>query len=365
MKINILDAGLVDKGGHHFDIDRNVVRYLVEAGHDVRVYAYVGAIDEVKEIIGAYAPVEAVFRSFHYATPEDADFYAGELTRFLRDAEKLAEDLQHVRPADLWFWPTMSAQHLLACARVMPDAGVVGCIHEDPGIATRSVGAQMWRYALLEAHRKKLRFTAGSVEPELRFRYMEIMPDARFIVFPHPFDGTPIEQPKRELKKIGFFGHQRPEKGTNVIGRVIGQLVTDGYDILFQDSWGLLKMRDHPQIEALDFVDDLTGPLKACDLVVLPYEVERYRAHGSGILAHCLILGIPVVGPFGTIPGRLIEQFRVGPLFQRTEGRSIHAAIKQAEANYARYAANAFNLSRQYSKQNGVAHFAAAALRFA
>jgi len=365
MKINIMDAGLRDKGGHHFDIDRNVVRHLVQAGHDVRIYTFVSALDEVKDALEVYAPVERILRPFFYVEPDTVDFFAGELTMFLRHAEGLAQDLRNVRDADLWFWPTMAPQDLLACAWVKPEAAVVGCIHEDLGIATRSIGAQAWRYALLEAHRRKLRFTPGSVEPELRFRFMEIVPEGRFIVFPHPFDGEPIEQPKTELKRIGIFGHQRPEKGMNVLAGLMGRLVRDGYNVLFQDSWGHPKSIDHPNIELLDYVEDLNEPLKSCDLIVLPYDVERYRTHGSGILAHCFILGIPVIGPFATIPGRLIEQYDVGPLFQRNQGPSLYAAVKMAQANYPRYAANAFKLSRHYSKENGSAQFAAAALKHA
>ena len=112
----------------------------------------------------------------------------------------------------------------------------------------------------------------------------------------------------------------------------------------------------------LGVVDDMAAPMRACDLIVLPYDVEQYDSKGSGILAQARALGIPVTAPFGTLPGRLIEQHRIGPLFVATTPQAIYGVIKFADHNYASYAANALMAAQQFVKHNGVAHFASAFL---
>jgi hypothetical protein len=112
----------------------------------------------------------------------------------------------------------------------------------------------------------------------------------------------------------------------------------------------------------LTYAKDIAVPIAECDLVVLPYDVQNYRARGSGILMECLALGVPVAAPLGTLPGRIIEQFAVGPLFTETRVGPIHQAIKVADRNYGMFAANAHRAAQNFGKRNGVAHFAEALL---
>jgi hypothetical protein len=361
MRINILDAALLDRSGHHFDFDSKLLKHYAQAGHRVHVYGYAGMSDEVVEDFAPYGKVTKLFRAYQYGgLPFDP--FARELDAFIWKSEIFATDLRSVEPADLWIWPTARPYNLHACTLAGVEAPVVACIHIDPGIAARSVGAMLWRSAFLAAQRQGLRYMVGSIEPELRHRFMPIVPDGRFMMIPQPFDGPPIERPKSALKRIGVLGQQRKEKGTDLLEPLFERLIGDGYAITFQNSNRAYTGGAHPQIERLEFVEDFAEPVAACDLVVLPYHPEQYAAKGSGILAQCLALGIPVIGPIGTLPGRLIEQYRVGPLFAAATLEAIYAAIKFADANYAAFADNAWRAAQQFSKRNGVAQFAAALL---
>jgi len=179
------------------------------------------------------------------------------------------------------------------------------------------------------------------------------------VVFPQPFGGPPIEQPKTALKRIGFFGHQRWEKGPEMLEPLIARLVQDGYAITYQSSNPLYKGPEHSQVEQLGFVEDIATPIRTCDLVVLPYDVEQYKTKGSGILAQCLALGIPVTAPFGTLPGRLVERYGLGPLFTAPTQHVIYKAVKAADQNYAVFAGNALTAAHQFNQRNGIARFAA------
>ena len=362
MKINILDSGLCYRVGHHYDYDLKLLRRLVQADHDVHVYGHAGMSDEVVEDFGGSGGATRLFGKHPYQGPDEYDWYAGDIVQFRRESASIAEELRSVRQADIWVWPTIRAQEIDACAARGLKVPVVGCVYWEPGIESRSIGAMLWRDALLSAQDVGLPFTLASVEAELRHRFMPILANGRFAVVPHPVDGPPIPGPKTGLKRIGFFGHQRQEKGLEMMTSLLSRLVREGYQITFQNSDRDCPVPDVPGVDLLEYVEDIAVPIAECDLVVLPYDVHQYRARGSGILMECLALGIPVTAPVGTLPGRTIERLGVGPLFTANSERQIYQAIKATERNYPAFAANAHRNAQQFCKRNGVARFASALL---
>lgn len=362
MKVNILDPDLSERSGHHFDFDRKLARYLFETGHEVHIYGPARMADDAVADLSVFGSVTKLLGTFKYSSPEYYDAYAGELVLFQHASAVLAEQLRSVANADAWIWPTMRSHYLGACTRRGVEGTVVGCIHHDPGIEANSLAAMLWRFALVSAHQAQQRYTVGSIEPELRHRFLPLIPDCRFPLFPQPFDGPPIAEPKAALERIGFFGFQRPEKGSLLMDELIGRLVADGYRVSVHNTNRGYQGPEHPQVELLGFVEDLAEPIAACDLVVLPYDMVQYRTTGSGILAQCLALGIPVAGPFGTLPGRTIEQAGVGPLFTALNADVIYRTIKTAERNYAAFARQAHRFAGQFVQRNGSAKFAEALL---
>jgi glycosyltransferase involved in cell wall biosynthesis len=207
-----------------------------------------------------------------------------------------------------------------------------------------------------------LRFRLGAVEPDLRHRFAPITGQSPLALWPHPYGGPPIAEPKSALKRIGFFGHQREEKGERINLALAQQLAADGYAVSLHISNAGYDFPELPGVDVFGFVEDLEASIAACDLVVLPYEIDAYAAKGSGILIQALALGVPVTGPLGTMPGRTIEQYQVGPLFPAVTADAIYATVKHAERNYAAYANNAFRVAQGFSKRNGPAQFAEALL---
>ena len=362
MKINILDAGLCYRVGHHYDYDLKLLKHYAQGGHDVHVYGMAGMSKEVAEEFRKFGGVTKLFREHAYKGADEYDWFAGEIVQYRRESAIIGEDLSSVRQADIWIWPTLRPPEMNACAGRGIKVPMVGCVYWEPGIESRSIGAMLWRDALLSAQEAGLRFTLTSVEAELRHRFMPIVPKGRFAVIPHPVDGPPIAKPKAVLKRIGFFGHQRAEKGLEMMKPLLSRLVGEGYRITFQNSDRDCPLPDVPGVDLLQYVEDIAVPIAECDLVVLPYDVQQYRARGSGILMECLALGIPVTAPVGTLPGRIIERMGVGPLFTANGANLIYQAIKAAERNYAAFAANAHRAAGEFCKRNGVAPFASALL---
>lgn len=364
MKVNILDAGLKMRGGRDFDYCRKLAQALAAAGHDLHIYGFAGLDDDAADALRPFGEITRRFTRYHYEPSARVDHFAGDLALFYAHAEALQRELATVRDADLWVWPSLRPQQLYACAKIKLKTPLVGCVHEDPGIAERSIDAMLWRVAFLDAHRAGMSYSVGAHESDIRHEFMTIVPDGKFARFPHPVDGPPLKKPKSKLERIGFFGFQRAEKGTPIMGHLLSKLLDEGYEIVFHDSNGENKRLQHPKIETLSYVDDISGPIARCDLVVLPYQ-PSYRAKGSGILAACLAVGVPVIGPYATIPGRLIEQYGVGALFANLAPESVYAAIKTAEGRFATYAGNAHRFAPKYGERNGVARYAERVLALA
>lgn len=362
MKINILDPAIFCRAGHHYDYGLKLVRHYAGEGHDVHVYGAATMNDEVAADFQEFGGVTKLFQALQYLTPDLYDWYAGEIIQYRRESASIAEDLRSVRQADVWIWPTLWAPQLEACATIGLDVPMVGCVFWDPGVESRSLEAMLWRSALESARERGVRFTIASVEAELRHRFMPIMTKARFALVPHPVDGPPIAEPKTALKRIGFFGHQRREKGLTLMQPLLSRLIGDGYSITFQNSDHDADVPKVAGVTMLDYVENIAVPIAECDLVVLPYDIKQYQARGSGILMECIALGVPVTAPIGTLPGRTVEQLAIGPLFVANSVRPIYQAIKAAERNYAVFAANAHVAARQFSNRNGVGRFAAALL---
>lgn len=362
MKIHLMDPGLQGRAGHHFDLDLKLARTLADAGHTLRIYAHAQAAVEVLRAFEPVAPVTPLFHAYPYFDPRKFDPHAGELMAYLHQTRVLAEDLRSVEPAEVWLWPTLTASQLNACASAGTQARVSGCVHTEARTPTQPHGAMWWRHALIAASRARLRLRFGALEDEMRYDYQPLMAEGEFQVFPNFYEGKPLAAPRRELRRIGFFGHQRGEKGGALIPALVNELEAKGYDVVLQDSQQQFKPLAGTRVNVLGFVDDLAREIATCDLVVLPYEPENYRRKASGILLDAFASGVPVVAPFDTLPGRWIERTGAGTQFIRAETAQILAAIEAAARRYDRIAEAAARTAQQWRSRFGVDRFAHAML---
>jgi len=76
MKINILDAGIRQKSGHHFDYNLRLLKYLAQSGHDVHVYGYAGMDDSVAEAFSVHGGLTRLFRTYQYCPSDEYDWFA-------------------------------------------------------------------------------------------------------------------------------------------------------------------------------------------------------------------------------------------------------------------------------------------------
>lgn len=362
LRINILDPGLMDKAGHHFDLDMKLSCLLSEQGHEVHVYSNVLIRADVQSEIRAFASLTPLFRAGPYQDPKKQDAYAGELITYQAQSEVLAADLLQVTASDIWIWPTLMSAQLRACALRKVKVPIAACV-QSPVVCHRYPhGTIWWRDALLAANRADLRLNIGAIDQEHQYEYLPLMANGNFTVFPSYFDGIPPSAPRTSLKTIGLFGHQRPEKGAFLIKEIVDELVAIGYRVIVTDSGNKLGLTGRPGLTVLGFVPSLSAEMVKCDLVVLPYEPDRYRNRSSGVIMDALASGLPAVVPFGTMPGRWIDRTGAGTQFVELQTNQVLAAIECAHANFSLISGAAYRASLSWKKKHGIVRFAKALL---
>lgn len=358
MIINILDPGLSVIGGHHLEWDRLIAAELSAQGHSVTIYSHLGIAPETRAALGAGTKLVPLFRNYAYLHPQQLDPVAGELMGFIDVAVALAEDLRAVAQADLWLWPSLFHAQLYACSLIRPGVAISGCIHTEPEFMS-SQGAACWRYAFIKAGQAGLRVNLGVPGPVLQQEYDALFGSRQLVqLLPLPNPGHPCDTPRTELKTIGFFGHQRQEKGAASVPALISALLNEGYQVVLHDSGNAFGPEQLPGLTRIGYVPDLAAEIARCDLIVVPYEAGSYRARESAIVWDALASGVPVVVPYGTAPALRVLTSGAGKVFHFPTVESIRQAIGEARTDYHEIAAAAFHTSRKWRESQGVAKLA-------
>lgn len=363
MIINILDPGLSIVGGHHLEWDVRIASELAAQGHQVTVYSHASITPEARAAFRKPVALVPIFRNHAYLNPCQIDPVAGELLGFIDVAMALAEDLQGTAKADLWLWPSLFHAQLYACTLVRPNAAIAACIHSEPDFMY-SQGASFWRYAFIKAGHAGLRLNLGVAGPVLQQEYQALFgKGARVHSLPAPTSGYPASAARTVLKRIGFFGFHRSEKGLQVIPELISVLLREGYEVLLHDSASVFDSGQIAGLTRIGYVPDLAAEVAKCDLIVLPYDAKAYRSMESGIVWDALASGVPVVVPGDTAPARRVLADCAGKIFHFLTVDSIHQAIVDAKMDYATIAAAAFQASRKWKQTQGVANLVQALTR--
>jgi glycosyltransferase involved in cell wall biosynthesis len=353
MIINLLDPGLLQIEGHHLEWDRRIAAELIAQGHELTVYSHVGITPEVCAKFPDPIKLVPLFRNYSYFDPLKLDPVAGELLGFLDVAAMLAQDLRATAKADLWLWPSLFQAQLYACALIKPDAPIAGCIHVEPGFRSSQVGAY-WKYAFIKARQAGLRMNLGVSGPILQEEYCELVGNRQFVKsLPLPVPGCPGGAPRPGLKTVGFFGHQRQEKGAELVPLLVSMLLREGYQVVLHDSGNAFGGERIPGLTRLGYVPDLAAEIAKCDLVVVPYEAESYRCRESSIVWEAMASGVPVVVPYGTAPALRVLTSGAGRVFHFPTVDSIYSAITEAKANYEQIASGAYQASQQWHQTHG------------
>jgi glycosyltransferase involved in cell wall biosynthesis len=351
MRISLLDPGLRSRMGHHYDFDRRLARALVKLGHVVEIHGHVDADDELRSAASAGdLDIRTSFRVATYTRPKPG-VSAGAASQ--RMVDLTTEDLSRVETTDLWFWPTLAPYQLAAAVNVARDVPQLGATWWGPRFPV-AVGAEVWVRAMEQIATLRRRIAVGAYDEAVARHCDSLAQTPNLQVLPCPHDGAPAREPSESLRVIGFFGHQRHERGVELLPRLATALVQLGYHIVLQDSAGVLQQRQpHPRLRVLSFVDDLPAEMARCDLVVWPSRPESYQHQCSGIVSECIASGIPVLLPSGCLPAELTTRYGCGAYFHDGSVETILTLIEDANSKHASRVQAAREAAEKWHAVNG------------
>ena len=180
---------------------------------------------------------------------------------------------------------------------------------------------------------------------------------------------------KRELDgriTVAFLGHQRVEKGYHLIPEIARRVGSKGLPVRLlvhnsatDDSAASRELRALArELAYFTFIEEPSDHLQwqnlidRSDLIVLPYEPNRYRQSGSGVATEAVGSGVPMVVPSGTTMEALAVQYQgCASAFSNWTAEAVTNAIEQAVANFDVLAKQAEAGALEWRRSNGVGQF--------
>lgn len=300
MNIALLDPGLYMLAGHHYDLDLRLARALTARGHAVTVHGHARPAPELGrrfEDAGlVFVPTFRIQPYFRIAEGERP------LSKYRDAAACTAEDLASVADADLWVWPTLSAYQLLAASMHASTVRQIGGAWWLPHFM-HPIAADCWRAATRRIAETGQAFRVGAYAPVLCEGIQPLSSGLQIACLPCPHDGAPHERAGTSLRRIGFFGHQRAARGSDLLDELIDGLLARGLEVVLHDSSGKSGEAGlGDRVRVLDFVEDFAAEIARCDAVIWPSRPQAYALTFSGVVSECVASGVPVVMPSGCLP---------------------------------------------------------------
>ncbi len=190
-----------------------------------------------------------------------------------------------------------------------------------------------------------------------------------------PFPQKPPALPRFRMDKpdlvVGFGGNQGTPKGFQMIPGLARRLLAHGRHptVLVHSASAYVDPDTMTDLVDMGEADDRMKVyiypaddkawwdlLDRMDLLVLPYQPERYRDAYSAILAEAISSGLPVVAPAETSLADLIAEYgHPGVCFDQWTGDSIWAACETALATYDTLAGRAKRAAIRWMTDQGPA----------
>lgn len=355
--IFLLDPGLISLRGHHLDLDLRLMRELQARGHEVTLYCGASLSpdlqDRLKRVAVNYKPV---FRIPSYTILSEQQrtraFYRLIVNENLKDLSMIPDD-------GVWVWPTLVPHHFWAAALEPRRPRQLGGIWYHPRYNSQ-LGAYAWSQAVKLTVRGGLPITLGAFNQELCEIYPTFGPGLRIELLPLPHDGAINDRPISVLRRIGFFGSQRAERGISLLNGLLPKLMQMGYEVTVQDSTATIRQdNSNPALTVLGVVDDFAAELLRCDLIVWPSRWQDYQMRCSGVVSEAIASGVPVVVPSGCTPGMLVERWNCGTFFHDFTVNAVVEAVQEADSDFPALGLRARAASKAWPEVNGTPRLAA------
>lgn len=178
---------------------------------------------------------------------------------------------------------------------------------------------------------------------------------------------------------VGFLGHQRPEKGYDLLPDLMRLLLAKDVGARFLihngDSRETATDRELRELAAADprvCFDQQPADksywnrlLDSTDIVALPYDPLRYTASVSAVAVEAISCGLPIVCPKGTTMKVLAERYQNSSIaISKWSVEAVAEAIFEAVRNFPGLARSAYEGVDRWAHENGAPVFASRVLDF-
>lgn len=386
-RIAYVDASLRDQTGHYANACRHIAKELRERGFRVDVFANAEVQEGLATELGATP-------CFHLRPYKQSRAF-GRIDSFIH-ALSFSHDLRAAWATGAYpflYFNSVLAPQLAAIGRWLASfpggkAPLVAVEFGAPSGASTQGSFAPFAAQYRRAGRRLRALDASRIllftfDPAASSEYADLLGLPVAVLPPVHAVPRPLRPRARDSDgriTIGFLGHQRTEKGVDLIPDIVRGLREAGCKdrILIHDG----DAAERPIVRTLREIAD-TDPLvrflhqpadaatwqdllQRTDLAVLPYEPNRYRASYSALAIEAVSAGIPMIVPAGTTMESLATEYQGRPsAFGEWKARAVCQAILGAVSGFEHLSASAFSGAGAWEQRNGARRFADRLLEFA
>ncbi len=336
------------------------------------------------------------FRVHTYWTG-DGDPFCGWLTAFFHSAGRMQEDVQSLgpfTPDDLLYVNSIQPAQLMALAsfvqtvpgnarpRIVAELGTAPGLdfewcndvlqfhakdprHDAKGVLYRFAATHLAGAASCDPMLVTFHPTCSAIYAHLLGRRVHTLP------VPHQACGRASPPPARDKVTVGVLGHQRADKGYQLVPDIAALLLKarpDLHILIHNGAPGYMQevqavVRALAAEETRITVDERVADfdlwdalLLSCDVILCPYHPPSYTGAYSAIVGEAIARGLPLVVPAASTLARTVAEFgSPGAVFSGFEAEPIAAATLQVLTQLPAFLSRAHAASRRWQQEMGVA----------
>ncbi len=374
MEVIVLDSGLKEEGTHHLNLTLAIRSALKKGGIPFRIFGHRKIEASVAELTGATPHfycgfydieprtlsywVASLIRKMAHPTAQSAAATRGLNSYFSRDLARLPSDVW--RKENLLLLPSLSCNQFFGLVQHVESVAVgnrpsIACVFNFTSTWTSWGGIVDNDENMFSAARKIEtllgdKLTVYAETSLLATHYSRFFSRA-VEVLPLPLARAKPDISGNEngvLPHISFLGYSRTAKGFHLLPAAIEVFRSASVRAAFtiqinHTNWEPLTVETERRLRKIDNIRLIDGPLSpdefyrelaSADVMLLPYDPQKYGIQGSGVLVECLAFGCPIIAMEKTLAATYIEEgIAAGEIFSPYSAEALANAIANVVSN--------------------------------
>lgn len=351
---NIIDPGMLDQFGHHRDINISLGQAMLSRGYQVNLFTHKSYTPSTMD------PVHPNFKIIPHFTISAYSIYRNELSisdiviKHSIGEQKFHDELSELKLQGQIHLPNLFSYQLKAICRIKGQHKTTACIHVHPNRFSPH-GEFLWTKTVIEINHHLKNIEIFAIEEPLLHEMDRITSygnGIQKIAFPLNLSDLPAQNIK--TNRIGILGSLRVAQGFGEIGATVELIRSLGFDVLIQDSKGMINHPESRSIKKIGYIEKFSDAFTDCDAVLLDYEPNTYQFMGSGVLWEALACGVPFFHTRGTALASLAAKWDVGIQFSFFDNISLKNALGTYQENQEFYKSKSMKIAHQVRTENNI-----------